>query len=75
MQNIAIRVCFEIKDPTTVHVKDLHIMANIVPIDIRRSYLQGVLCYRIINLNVIELIVNRRTCPSLKKGIGSDTPF
>ena len=62
LQNIVIRVCLGIKDPTTVHVKDLHKMANIVPIDVRRSYLQGILCYRLIKLGSIELVQNRRTC-------------
>ena len=44
-----------------MHVKDLHKMANIVPIDIRRSYLQGLLCYRLIKLGSVELVENSRT--------------
>ena len=46
LQNINMRLCLGIKDPTTVHVKDLHKIANIVPIDVGRSYLQGILCYK-----------------------------
>ena len=53
LQNIAIRVCLLIKDPTSVHVEDMHKRANIVPIDIRRSYLQELLCYRLIDIDSV----------------------
>ena len=61
MQNTALRVCFQIYDPTDISIKNLHEKAGIVPIDLRRKYLQGVLCYRMINIGALNLVNNRQT--------------
>ena len=55
LQNIALRVCFRILDPTEISVKKLHEMAKIFPIDLRRKYLQGVICYRLISTDSLVL--------------------
>ena len=39
----------------------MHEKANIVPIDLRRKYLQGVLCYRIISIDALNMVNNRQT--------------
>jgi hypothetical protein len=44
-----------------VSVTDLHIKAEIVPLDLTRNYLQGVLCFRLSATAALELINNRQT--------------
>ena len=61
LQNIAIRVCFKVKDPTDISIKKLHQRANVLPTDLRRIYLQSIVCYRLIGLNALSLIENRVT--------------
>ena len=61
LQNNALIVCSQVHDPVDVPVKRLHMDANIFPIDLRRKYLQGVLCYRLLNINALNLVDNRRT--------------
>ena len=61
LQNTALRVCFKIHDPTEITIKELHEKAGIMPIDLRRKYLQGVLCYRMISIGALDLINNRQT--------------
>ena len=61
LQNVGIRVCLKVKDPMSESVKGLHKKVNILPTDLRRQYLQGILCYRLIKLNSLKLVVNRVT--------------
>ena len=61
LQNIGIRVSLNIRDPLLISVKDIHLRVNILPIDLRRQYLQGILCYRLIRLKSLDLICNRVT--------------
>ena len=61
LQNIALRLCFNIRDPTEISVKELHTKANVLPLDLRRNYLQAITCYRLINIKALNLVTNRRT--------------
>ena len=61
LQNIAIRICLNVKDPMLVSVKKLHEKVKVLPIDLRRKYLQGILCYRLINLKALSMVNNRTT--------------
>ena len=61
LQNIGIRVCLRIKDPMSVPVKEIHKKIKVLPTDLRRQYLQGILCYRLIKLNSLEMVENRHT--------------
>ena len=61
LQNIALRLCYNIKDPTLISVKKLHEKAKVLPIDLRRNYLQVITCHRLIQLNALSLVENRRT--------------
>ena len=45
----------------SVSVKKIHKIVGVLPIDLRRKYLQGILCYRLIGLNLLELVQNRNT--------------
>ena len=46
VQNIALRICFNIKDPLLVTTKELHLKANLLPLYYRRMYLLLTVCYR-----------------------------
>ena len=61
LQNIGIRVSLNVKDPMSVSVKNIHLQVDVLPIDLRRQYLQGILCYRLISLNALDLVQNRVT--------------
>ena len=61
LQNTALRVCFQIYDPQEISVKKLHEKAGILPMYLRRKYLQGVLCYRMISIGALDLVDNRPT--------------
>ena len=61
LQNIAIRICLKIKDPMSISVKDIHTNVNVLSVDLRREYLQGILCYRLIKLNSLKIVHNRVT--------------
>ena len=45
----------------SVPVKKIHERVNVLPIDLRREYLQGILCHRLIKLNSLDLVHNRIT--------------
>ena len=60
LQNIALRLCYNIKDPTLISVKKLHEKAKVMPIDLRRKYLQAITCHRLIQLNALELMLGNR---------------
>ena len=61
LQNVGIRVCLKVKDPMSVSVKDIHRTIKVLPTDLHRKYLQGILCYRLIKLNLLDMVVNRVT--------------
>ena len=48
-------------DPTEISVKKLHQNAGILPLDLRRKYLQGSISYRMIQINSFNMVENRRT--------------
>ena len=61
LQNIALRICYKVPDPTEISVKQLHIDAKLFPIDLKRKYLQVVISYRLISIDSLELEENRHT--------------
>ena len=46
--NIALRVCFRVKDPTDCAVKELYKRAKMLPLDLRRIYFQLSTCHRLV---------------------------
>ena len=58
LYNACIRTCFKIYDARDVHVKDLYTMAGMLPIDLRRIYLQLTTCYRLV-FNGLSEITNQ----------------
>ena len=48
LYNKCIRVCYKIRDARDARVKDLYVRAKMLPIDLRRVYLQLTMCHRLI---------------------------
>ena len=46
--NTGIRACMAVRDPREVHVKDLYSTVNMLPIDLRRIYMQLTMCHRLV---------------------------
>ena len=55
LQNNAIRCCYGISDPRDQHVLDLHIKANILPVNVRRKKQILTCLWRNINNGVIHI--------------------
>ena len=61
VQNIALRICFNIKDPLLVTTKELHLKANLLPLYYRRKYLLLTVCYRLVSNKSLKTITGRST--------------
>ena len=50
------RVCFNIRSPQDAHIKELHIRGKLLPLDLRRIYLQNTMCDRLLHTgNLVTL--------------------
>ena len=61
VQNIALRISFNIKDPLLVTTKELHLKANLLPLYYRRKYLLLTVCYRLVGNKSLKTITGRST--------------
>ena len=54
--NIALRICFKIKNPMDCPVKELYKRANLLPLDLRRIYFQLTTCHRLVFSGKLEIL-------------------
>ena len=48
LQNNALRLCFNVRNPQDVHVKELHTRAKLLQLEQCRIYLQSMTCHRLL---------------------------
>ena len=46
--NTGIRICMAVKDPRDIPVKQLYTTVKMLPLDLRRIYLQVTMCHRLV---------------------------
>ena len=56
LQNNSLRICFNVNNPQEVHVKELHSRAKVLPLELRRIYLQNTTCHRLLYIGNLDTL-------------------